>query len=327
MAGELRVAIIGAGIHGLSTAFALCQANCCASIKIYARERTSDTTSAVAAGLIEPALVTAGEPKILRWFSATRRRLAELSSDPRWYIRRASVRAFWRAEEATPEWAALVDNFAVQPICEPPYRSEWRYVTEVVETPRYLAELVRNLSAYGVEFIEQNVNAPQELRNEADVIINCAGVFARHFGDTSVAPASGQVVVVERSSVIPDEVVLDDETLTYVIPRITDVVVGGTYVLDDWSRVPRPEVAADILRRAESLVPGLAQSRVLAHRIGLRPRRPLPRLELAPLPSTGAGGSQARLIAHCYGTGGSGISLAHGMAEELCEKILAALEG
>ena len=68
---------------------------------------------------------------------------------------------------------------------------------------------------------------------------------------------------------------LDAAGPTYVVPRSHDIVIGGTDVEGEWSRTPSPEVASAILRRALRLVPELAGADVLAHRVGLRPARPV----------------------------------------------------
>jgi D-amino-acid oxidase len=93
------------------------------------------------------------------------------------------------------------------------------------------------------------------------------------------------------------------------------VVVGGTDVEGDWSRTPSPEVADGILARGARLVPGVAGARVIRHKVGLRPARPEVRLE-----------RDGRVV-HCYGHGGSGVTLSWGCAEEVAELAAAAVDG
>ncbi len=81
--------------------------------------------------------------------------------------------------------------------------------------------------------------------------------------------------------------------------------MGGTDEEGDWSRTPVPETAAAILQRATRLVPELAGARVLRHKVGLRPARPVVRLE------------RVGRVVHCYGHGGAGVTLAWGGADDV----------
>jgi len=310
------VVIVGAGIHGLSMAWALATSSAWKSIRIYSREAPEHTTSSVAGGLVEPGFQVGPDRRGAAWFAASRAIFAQRVAEPRWSVRRAAVRSLWRTPTPPPSWASAVDNFTVLPIVAPPYTQAWRYESYVVEVPRHLAEMARRLRDLGIDIVYREVTSLDALRDDADLIINCSGAGAKALGDSSVTPGSGQVVILERDARIPDEVILDDEPLTYVIPRLTDVVVGGTLMPGETSRVPHLEVAEALLARACRLVPQLAHARVLAHRVGLRPLRPQPRLEIES--STGSG---AR-IAHCYGTGGAGISLAPGMAQDLAARLV-----
>lgn len=315
----LRVVIVGAGIQGLAVALLMTETALSSSIKIYSREPVLGTTSAVAGGLIEPGFLPEYDDRIGQWFAASRRRLRAMLADPAWYIKTSPVQVLWRQDPGAPPWAGLVDDFASSPSSRPPYVQAWSYTTEIVETPRHLQELARRVTARGVQIVQREVAALAELGGEAELIVNCAGVGARQLGDDLVSPARGQVVIVERSAQIPDQVILDSERFAYVIPRITDVVVGGTYDLDDWGRDLRPAVADQIMQRAAVLLPALAGARVLDHRVGLRPvRQPTPRLEL----EVAAAGT---LIAHCYGAGGAGITLSYGMAADLLAQLQHAL--
>ncbi len=68
---------------------------------------------------------------------------------------------------------------------------------------------------------------------------------------------------------------------------------------------PDPATAERILHRARELVPALADARVLGHRVGLRPARAGVRLE------------REGSVIHCYGHGGSGVTISWGCAAEV----------
>ena len=127
---------------------------------------------------------------------------------------------------------------------------------------------------------------------------------ARHLaGDPSVTPVAGQVVVVEQFGL--ERWWLDPAGPTYVVPREREVVVGGTEQHGEWSRTPSPETAAAIIERASVLVPAVRTARVLRHKVGLRPARTTVRVE------------RVGDIVHCYGHGGSGVTLSWGCADDV----------
>ena len=149
-------------------------------------------------------------------------------------------------------------------------------------------------------------------------VVDCAGLGARALvGDASVTPVRGQVVVVEQLGL--DEWVVDDgdgRALTYVVPRIDDVVVGGTADEGADDLAVDPATASAILERATALVPELAGARVLRHKVGLRPARPTVRLE--------AERRDDRTVVHCYGHGGAGVTLSWGCAADVASLVGAA---
>lgn len=106
--------------------------------------------------------------------------------------------------------------------------------------------------------------------------------------------------------------VLDEEDpagLSYVIPRIDDVVCGGTAEDGVDTGVPDPAVGAAILRRARALDPELTTAPVLSRAVGFRPTRPEVRLERKD--------RDGRPVVHCYGHGGAGVTLSWGCAEDV----------
>jgi D-amino-acid oxidase len=118
-----------------------------------------------------------------------------------------------------------------------------------------------------------------------------------------VLPVRGQVAIVEQPGI--DRWMLDGAGPTYVVPRADDVVVGGTDDEGEWDRAPVAEVTREILARATALVPELAGARVLRTRVGLRPTRPVVRLE------------RVGHVVHAYGLGGAGVTLSWGVADEV----------
>jgi D-amino-acid oxidase len=183
----------------------------------------------------------------------------------------------------------------------------------VVHLPRYLQLLSRRLHAAGGTL----TRLPLAALPTRGVVVNCTGVAARAMAaDPTVRPVRGQVALLADPGLREWWCDPSPDDLTYVIPRGTDVVVGGT--LDDgaWDTTPDDETGRRLVRRAADLVPALRGATVLAHRVGLRPARPTVRLELERRPTDD---DPDHLRVHCYGHGGSGMTVSWGCAGDVVE--------
>ncbi len=175
--------------------------------------------------------------------------------------------------------------------------------------PVYLTWLRQRLDELGGTLTRISLRClPEAGRAGADVVVNCSGLGSRLLAeDDGLQPVRGQVV--HLAGVDLDRWWLDGAGPTYVVPRGRTVVVGGTEDEGEWSRTPSPETATLLLQRARLLVPELAEGRVVAHRVGLRPVRPVVRLEAV-----------GRVV-HCYGHGGAGVTLSWGCAAEVTDLV------
>jgi D-amino-acid oxidase len=174
---------------------------------------------------------------------------------------------------------------------------------------RYLPWLLSACDDEGVEIVGGRVTALERLPGEAVVV--AAGLRSgRLLADESLVPVQGQVVRLADPG-LPGWL-LDEENpdgLTYVVPRGSDVVCGGTAVEGATGTVPDPAVEAAVLRRVRALVPALREAPVLSRAVGLRPGRPTVRLERL--------AREGRPVVTCYGHGGAGVTLSWGCAADV----------
>ncbi len=291
-----RVVVVGAGVMGLSCALRLLEGG--HRVDVIARDLPLETTSGIAAALWYPYLAFP-QDRVSAWSRRSYAEFARLATlDGSGVVMRRGTELL-RERTPDPWWVEAVPALdRADPVA--PYADAWSFVAPVIDMPRYLARLTeRVVEAGGTITRLALARLP-----EGPLVVNCSGLGSRLLaGDPTSTPVRGQVVVVEQIGL--EEWWLAEDGPTYVIPRGTDIVLGGTEDAGEWDRHPSPEVAADILARAVDLVPAVARARVLRHRVGLRPARPAVRLE------------RAGDVIHCYGHGGAGVTLSWGCADEV----------
>jgi D-amino-acid oxidase len=291
------VVVVGAGVIGMSCAVRLAEVG--HRVDVLARDLPLETTSVVAAALWYP-YKALPQARVTAWSATSYAAFADLAKDEDTGVRMLPGTEVLHRPTEDPWWADAVPDLAH---IGPPrgYADAWSFTAPVIDMPVYLAWLRSRLEELGGTLTRMSLAA---LPETDDVVVNCAGLGSRRLaGDLEVHPVRGQVVLVEGVDL--DRWWLDADGPTYVVPRNDTVVVGGTDDNDDWSRTPSPKTAAEILRRATRLVPGLSGARVLSHRVGLRPVRPAVRLE-----------TEGRVV-HCYGHGGAGVTVSWGCADEV----------
>jgi D-amino-acid oxidase len=331
---EADVLVIGAGVIGLTTAICLAEAGI--SVSVAAAEPPEKSTSVAAGALWGPHLVGMDD-RIGRWADVTLDRLTELSSPALGANELAGIMhiasgitASGKPDDELPEHAAGNDATPCLPGEIPAgYRTAWRLTAPVIAMPGYLGYLARRLhragggTAFPVVFrtlLDAHSYAPS-----ARVIVNAAGSGARDLvPDPEVEPVRGQIVVARNPGITEFFVGTDAEhwELTYLFPHGDVIVLGGTEQYGDASRVPDPAIAAQIIEACAAVRPEVADAPVLEHRVGLRPARPLVRLEAE---SIHAGPDDSFTVVHNYGHGGSGVTLSWGCAEDAAGLVLAAL--
>jgi D-amino-acid oxidase len=306
-----RVTVVGAGVIGLSSAIRLAEAGY--EVDVLARELPLETTSAAAGGLWLPFLA---EPlqAVARWSGLTFESLLELAGSPATGV---AVREGYLlgTGPARPAWAeGLAERLELAPIANPaPGHSHgWHLRVPLVDMTVYLPYLVDRLRAAGATL----TRLPLTALPARGVVVNCTGLASRALAaDSSLHPVRGQVVWMSNPGLRTwwsDD--SDPATrMTYVIPHANHVVVGGTAQDGDWSTTPEDKITDQILERAMGLVPALRTATVLSQRVGLRPARPTVRLETVRGPEN--------TTVHCYGHGGSGVTLSWGCADDVLAEV------
>ena len=174
--------------------------------------------------------------------------------------------------------------------------------------------------AIHLRWLEARLERPLELARverledvPGDLVVNCTGIGARRLaGDEALAALLGQTVIVEPGEVDPRRMHGDERDLSrmlYVIPRRSEVVIGGCALLFEGDALPAPDPALRTAFLARAGAAGFRHGPVLRDAVGLRPVRPEVRVE------------RVGRIVHHYGHGGAGYTLARGSAEEVARLV------
>jgi D-amino-acid oxidase len=304
----MRIRVVGAGIVGLTSARALARAG--HEVGIVAAAAAEQTTSSVAAALWYPYRPYPRD-EVSRWSARTYGILSALVAHPAAGVAIRVGRDYFRRRVADPWWRPAVPELGRVEARRLPdgYADGYELRVPVIDMGVHLGWLHDELERSGVALRISRVAELSEAFSGADVVVNCTGLGARELaGDSTVTPVRGQVVVVEQFGLTEWRLDRSDpQRLTYVVPRRDCVILGGTAQEGDSDLAPRPETAAAILDRCGALLPEVRSSRVIAHRVGLRPGRPAVRLATEHTPQG--------WVVHCYGHGGAGVTLAYGCAE------------
>ncbi len=300
--------VLGAGVNGLTTAIRLREAGW--DVALWSERPPAETTSAVAPALCLPYKVFPPD-RVLRWATHSFAVFKDLAEVPAVGIQMREGVELWHEPVPDPWWRGVVDRFErCGPADLPPgYRDGYRFTVPVIEMPIYLAYLLERFLAGGGRYGQRTVGSLAEASSNSEVVVNCTGLGSRTVvPDDEMTPIRGQIVRVANPGLT--RFVLDEESMTYIVPRSHDCVLGGTVETGAWDLTPDPATAAAIVARCTALEPRLATAAILEHKVGLRPGRPAVRLECETLASS------ARCV-HNYGHGGAGVTLSWGCAEDV----------
>jgi len=301
--------VVGAGVSGLSSGIRLLQDGW--NVTIWSSEFSPNTTSDVAAALWYPFLSAPAE-KTDVWGSNTYNVLKKLAIQNDTGVSMTQTYEYFRSSQPDPSWKDVVDNFErTNENLPSEYAESFSFVTPIIEMPIYLGWLMKKYDTLGGKLEKKTISSFDVIKPIFDILINCTGLNSGELlKDEEVYPVRGQIIRVKAPLT---EMYLDQqiETLAYIVPRSTDVILGGVAQQGNWSLEQNTEDHDFILNKCASIIPELRNAEIIEDMVGLRPGRTEVRLEKEEIDNL--------VLIHNYGHGGSGVTLSWGCADEVVE--------
>lgn len=185
------VAIVGAGVSGLTCAVVFAERAC--RTAIFAEKMGPGTTSAAAAAIWYP--YDAGPSgRTIAWALETYRTLLDLARDPHTGVSIIECREFSRTGEIEiPEWAPPLGARPLRSGIPKAFQSGFALNVPVMDTTIYLDYLARRFAAAGGEIHpNRRLAEPEDVDPAFNLVINCAGIGARTLvKDSDLEPHRG----------------------------------------------------------------------------------------------------------------------------------------
>jgi glycine/D-amino acid oxidase-like deaminating enzyme len=247
-----RVAVVGCGIVGLSSAIALARRG--AAVTIYTRDLPPATTSNLAGGHFSPFSVSAPDRRTpafeeqLAAATRTSSRVFQSMVGERYGVRwidNYSVSA--HDDHRRPEDDVFPAHVQLGP-SEHPFAAPYvyRFLTMLIEPATYLAALLEDAEHLGIRVVVRTLDRAALTTLEEPAIVNCTGLGARELvGDDELEPIRGHLVALAPQPEV-DYVVLADDMI-YMFPRKDGIILGGSYEHGVSSLEPDPAIVKRIL--------------------------------------------------------------------------------
>ena len=306
----MKITIVGAGISGLATAYVLGKQE--HEIKIISKGFTPDLTSDRAAAFWFPYHIRNDERGI-HWCKRSYEVYKKLSADSSSGVSMQKLLKVVRqgVQEQELTWFSFmpVDSYRVLGPHEIPEGYAIGYDAQVplIETQIFLPWLMNGLQQMNTIIVEREIKSFDEI-TDADLIINCSALGAQQLcNDKELIPIRGQVGLLAPKNNL--YIFLDNELPLYIVPRKDAIIIGGTYEEGITDAVTETTTIDRLIDNACKVFPELKDQNIIGSWAGIRPYRPLVRVE-----------REGKII-HNYGHGGSGFTLAWGCAEEVASII------
>ncbi|XP_038217576.1 D-aspartate oxidase isoform X2 [Zerene cesonia] len=311
-----KVAVLGAGVVGLTVAKIFQDRLRHADITVVADKFKGDTVSCVAAGIFRPGLSFRGPTYEItkRWIDNSWyywQDILKTSEADKAGVVALSTYIFSKENYHTTRNRLIED---LVPIYRPVDENElqiagkgWKYgsyfTTVKTTCDYYLPWLENSFVKSGGKIVNRKIDSFSSLN--FDLVFNCTGMGAKYLcNDYDLVPIRGQIFKVKAPWL---KTAFYGDYDAYIIPGQDGIAtLGGVRQYDSYNMQVCRHDAAAIMERCVDLLPALKNVEVVAQKVGLRPHRVPVRVEAEVIDDL--------KVVHCYGHGGYGVMCAPGTA-------------
>jgi glycine/D-amino acid oxidase-like deaminating enzyme len=249
------VAVLGAGVMGLTAATWLTE-KLGMQVTVFAKHFIPQTTSSIAGGQWAASKVAFLPTEKDKFVRILRRAHAEHVSRGSAYG--VSPRTNYSLVELPSFDNVPTDLVPRTQLSRLPFtpmnQSGWQYSTLLVEPPIFLSKLQQELKNNGVQFVQREFFAEDQISNLAQgIIVNCTGAGSDAiWHDPDLTPIKGQLVWLPTQ---PRLQYLFSGS-GYVFPRTDCVVIGGTEETSFTDADPDPDHCAALVTHLKSIFAG-----------------------------------------------------------------------
>ncbi|KAF8977038.1 hypothetical protein BGZ46_007712 [Entomortierella lignicola] len=353
------VAVIGAGVIGLTTALMLQCNNYDVTIiasEFPKDERANPDYASPKAGAHWRSICDEDDTRGKEYETLSYKALQELAQYPDSGVKILAAIDYLDFyplghENHDPWWSKVVQDFKPIQSTNADFPIAYSYKTPVITPSIYTHFLLEQFKAAGGHVQQRKLSHIAEAAlwvgtrsKPVKIIVNCTGFQARYLGgaqDTRCFQTRGQTVLV-RAGWVNETITWISKTgaVMYVIPRSNgDVILGGSHeahqndetlsatktthilrtIMERYPRIVSPGSSAPAIAASSGL---LSKFDIVDQKVGFRPSRlGGARVEVE---HGRTGWGEHILIAHNYGHGGSGYQCSWGSAYDLITKIQAA---
>ncbi|KAG0416462.1 hypothetical protein HPB47_006361, partial [Ixodes persulcatus] len=283
-----RIAVLGAGVVGLSTALCLQRTIPKVSVTVIADQFIEDTLSFGAGGFFRPDLNIGPTYDVTRrWYRETFMHYERLLKDNLGEaagIKRlsgfalSSISSDVLTNELMKELCSGLRALSPEEMTRFPEKYNFGiFYSSILADPRkYLQWLTDRITESGGHFTKKVVQSLQEVGKEFDIVVNCTGLRAKELTeDFLLTPIRGQAIKIHAPWVT--QFFYADGC--YVLPGTEYVTLGGIKQFGDWNMQVSQHDRKYIWENCVSVVPSLKDGKVVQDWVGLRPFRQPIRVE------------------------------------------------
>jgi D-amino-acid oxidase len=308
---EQKIAVIGAGIIGLTSALRLLEKNFV--VAVFARDFMNGLASRAASAVCIPYKALPLD-SVLKWAHQSLRVFPTLG--PACGIQYRDIVEYTK-EASIPVWAQLMGQHRDlhADVLPAPYTHGFSSKMPIIDSSLFIDFLIARIKALGGVIIKKAFNTLEDVNPNFNIIINCSGVGANQLvPDEKVFPIRGQYMLIDKPAGLEKITLahIDENNYILIVPRTNDCWLGGNAINNNWDMTPDPAFSLTLLKWAENVEPLLKNANVRYTGVGLRPGRDVIRLATERIPD-------GRSVIHNYGHAGAGFITSFGCADEVVE--------